>query len=142
MVYAQLRTFPGKWESEMQKDHLISARRLDLVIIYKKKRTSRIVDFAVPADDRVKLIENEKKDKYDELVRELKKYVEHESDGDTNCNWCSWYSHQKIDTGTGGLGNKRTSRDHPNYNIIKISHHTDKSPVYLQSLKLQWETIC
>ena len=40
-------------------DHLISARRPDLIIIYKKKRTSRIVDFAVPADHRVKLKERE-----------------------------------------------------------------------------------
>ena len=32
----------------------------------------RIVDFAVPVDHRVKLIENEKKDKYLDLARELK----------------------------------------------------------------------
>ena len=31
------------------------------------------MDFAVPADQRVKLIENEKKDKYLDLARELKK---------------------------------------------------------------------
>ena len=33
-----------------------------------------MVDFAVPADHRVKLKENEKKDKYLDLARELKKY--------------------------------------------------------------------
>ena len=38
----------------------------------KKKRTSKMVDFAVPADHRVKLKENEKKDKYQDLARELK----------------------------------------------------------------------
>ena len=54
--------------------------------------------------------------------------MEHESDGDTNCNWCSKYSHQRIGTGTGGHGNKRTSRDHSNYNIIKNSQNTEKSP--------------
>ena len=42
------------------KDHLISARRPDLAIINKKKRTCRMVDFAFPADHRVKLKENEK----------------------------------------------------------------------------------
>ena len=48
----------------------------------KKKRTRWIVDFAVPADHRVKLKESEKKDKYLDLVRELKKEtVKHESDG-------------------------------------------------------------
>ena len=41
------------------------------------------MDFAVPADDKVKLKESEKKDK---LV-----------DGDTNCGWCTWNSPQKID---------------------------------------------
>ena len=39
-------------------DHLISARRLDLMII-NKKRTNRIVNFAVRADYRAKLKENE-----------------------------------------------------------------------------------
>ena len=53
---------------------------------------------------------------------------EHEGDGDSNYNWCSRYSHQSIGTGTGGLGNKRTNRDHPNYNFIKIDQNTEKSP--------------
>ena len=44
------------------------------------------VDFAVLAEHRVKLKESEKKDKYLALARELKKTVEHESDGYTNCN--------------------------------------------------------
>ena len=51
------------------------------------------MEFAVPADHRVKLKEKEKKDKYLDLARELKKTVKHESDGDTNCNWCYSYSH-------------------------------------------------
>ena len=51
------------WDFEIQTDQLISAKRPDLVIINKKKRTCRIVDFAVPADHRLKLQESEKKDK-------------------------------------------------------------------------------
>ena len=56
-------------------DHLISARRPDLIIINKKKkeRICKIVDFAVPVDHRIKLKEYEKKDKYLDLARELKK---------------------------------------------------------------------
>ena len=55
-------------------DHLISARKPDLMIINKKKkRICKIVDFAVPADHRIKLKECEKKDKYLDLARELKK---------------------------------------------------------------------
>ena len=57
----------------IQTDHLIPARRPDLIIINKKKRSSKIVDFAVPTDHRVKLKECEKKDKYLDLARELKK---------------------------------------------------------------------
>ena len=61
------------WDFEIQTDHIISARRPDLIIINKKKRTCRIVDFAVLADHRVKLKECEKRDKYLDLARELKK---------------------------------------------------------------------
>ena len=39
----------------------------------QKKRTWKIVDFAVPADHRIKLKECEKKDNYLDLTRELKK---------------------------------------------------------------------
>ena len=59
---------------DIHTDHLISARRPDLIIINKKKReTCKIVDFAIPADHRIKLKECEKKDKYLDLARELKK---------------------------------------------------------------------
>ena len=39
----------------------------------QKKRTCKIVDFAIPADHRIKLKECEKKDKYLNLARELKR---------------------------------------------------------------------
>ena len=58
---------------EIQTDHLISARLPDLIIINKKERTCRIVDFAVLVDHRVELKEFEKRDKYRDLGRELKK---------------------------------------------------------------------
>ena len=44
------------WGFEIQTDHLISAKRPDLIIIKKKKkkrkkkRTCRFVDFAIPYD--------------------------------------------------------------------------------------------
>ena len=40
--------------------------------------------FAVPADHWIKLKENEKKDKYQDLLRELRKAMEHESDSYTH----------------------------------------------------------
>ena len=38
----------------------------------KKKKICKIVDFAVPADHRIKLKESEKRDKHLDLARELK----------------------------------------------------------------------
>ena len=56
----------------------------------KEKRSCRTVDFAVLVDHRVKLKENEKRDKYLDLARGLKKTtMGYESYADTNCNWCT-----------------------------------------------------
>ena len=62
-----------QWNYDIHMDHLISAKRPDLIIIIKKKWTCKIVDFAVPAEHRKKLKEGEKKDKYLNLARELEK---------------------------------------------------------------------
>ena len=43
------------WDFDKHTDHLISARRPDLIIINKKKRICKIVEFAVPVDHRIKL---------------------------------------------------------------------------------------
>ena len=58
--------------------------------------------------------------------------MEHESDGFTDCNRCSWYSHQRIIKRTGG--HDRTSEDYPNYSIVKIGQNTEKSPGDLRRL--------
>ena len=54
-------------------DHLFSARRPNLVTVYKEIRTCRIVDFTVLANHRVKLKKKGKKDKYLDLAKKLKK---------------------------------------------------------------------
>ena len=46
------------------------------------------MDFAVPADHKIKLKECEKKDKYLDLAREFVKSVGYESDSCTNRDWC------------------------------------------------------
>ena len=61
------------WDFDIETDHLISGRRPDLIIINKNERTCKIVDFAVPADQWVKLKECENRDNYLGLARELKK---------------------------------------------------------------------
>ena len=76
----------------------------------------------------------EKKDKYLNLTTELKKTMEHESDNYTNCDWCFWYSPQKIIKRTGGIGRRRTSGDHPNYSIIENGQNAEKSPGDLKRL--------
>ena len=81
------------------------------------------MDFAVPSDHRIKLKESEKKDKYHDLARELKKTttIEHEGDDYTNRDQCFWFSHQRFINATGELGGWRTIGDHPNNRIIENS---------------------
>ena len=110
------------WDFEIQTDHLISARRPDLMIVKnkknkKQKKNCQIVDFAVPANHWVKLKEGEKRNK-------RQKTMGHESDGDTDRKWCARYSHQMIGTRTEELGNTRMSGDHPNYSIVEIGQNT------------------
>ena len=88
----------------LQADHLISARRTDFIIFNKKKtkkkkknRTSKVVDFAVPVDHRIKLKESDENDKYVDVARELKKKtMEHDDDNYTNRDWCFWYRYRNI----------------------------------------------
>lgn len=45
------------WDSSIQTDHVINARRLDLVVVDRNNRTCKIIDFALPGnriDDKVK----------------------------------------------------------------------------------------
>ena len=62
------------WDFNIQTDPLISAKKtIPFNNQLKKKRICKTVDFAVPADHRIKLKECEKKDKFPDLARELKK---------------------------------------------------------------------
>ena len=55
-----------------------------------------MVDFAIPADHRMKIKEIKKRDKYIDLVWEVKKHtLEQESYSDSYCNWCTRYNPQK-----------------------------------------------
>ena len=61
------------WDFDIHTDHIISARRPNLIVINKKRGTGKIVGFTLPADHRIKLKECEKKDKYLNLAKGLKK---------------------------------------------------------------------
>ena len=122
--HKQLRDF------DIQTNHLISARWPDLVIINKKRELAKLWTL-LSRLTRVKMKESERKIRTWTL---LGKTVEYESHDDTNCDSYSWYSHQRICTRSGGLGNKKIRGDHPNYWIIEIGQNTEKSPVNLRRL--------
>ena len=60
------------WDFSIQTDHVIEARRPDLVLV-DKERISKIIDFAVPGDSRIEEKEKGKTEKYQDLGRELQK---------------------------------------------------------------------
>ena len=84
------------------------------------------MEFAIPADHREKLKENEKKDKYLDLARELKKTVEHVIGA--------------LRTVTKGVIQELEDLK---IRVIKAGQGTEKSPGDLRFsvLKHQWETI-
>ena len=57
----------------IQTDHVIEARRPDMIMVDKKNNKCQIIDFAVPYDTRVDEKEREKILKYQDLAKELKK---------------------------------------------------------------------
>ena len=61
------------WDFDVQTDHIIEARRPDLIIINKEEKKCTIVDFAVPYDSRVETKQREKTEKYQDLRREIQK---------------------------------------------------------------------
>ena len=60
------------WDFSIQ-TNVIEARRPDSVVVDKKERSCKILDFAVPGDRRIEEKEKDKKEKYQELGRELQK---------------------------------------------------------------------
>ena len=73
---------------------------------------------------------SEKIDKYLDLARELKKAVEYESNGDTNCSLCLRNGSYGLLKETGGIGDQRKiKRDHSkstNYNWYDLHPHVSQ----------------
>ena len=61
------------WDFIIHTYHVIKAWRPDLVVLDKKRRTCKIIDFAPPGDSRIEEKEKEKMEKYQDLRRELQK---------------------------------------------------------------------
>ena len=61
------------WDFIIQTDHVIEARRPDLVAVDKKDRSCKIIDVGVPGDSRIEEKEKDKIEKYQDLGREIQK---------------------------------------------------------------------
>ena len=61
------------WDYSIHTDHVIEARRPNLVVVDKKERSCKIIDFAVRGDSRIEEKEKDKIEEYQELGRELQK---------------------------------------------------------------------
>ena len=59
------------WDMTIQCDHVIEARRPDIVVVEKENNKAIIVDIASPWDHRVHEKEGEKIEKYQNLKREI-----------------------------------------------------------------------
>ena len=129
------------WEFQIETDHLISARRPDLITVNKKKRTLPNCGFCRPSWLQGKTGRKQIKD----LAWELKRNRKRKSDSDTTCNGCAWYSHQRIDKVVWELGYKKTNRNHSNYghNTKKIPGDVRKLVVFSKKtqLTLVWKTL-
>ena len=54
--------------------------------------------------------------------------MEHESDGDTNCNWCTRFGHQGLVQALEDLEIRGPEETPLNYRIVEIGQNTKKSP--------------
>ena len=86
------------------------------------------MNLVILVNNRVKLKEDEKRDKYVDLARDLKN-----GDGNADFDWCTCNDRQGIGKGTGRFWHRNTSLDNPYYSIAETGLNTEKSP---------WDEIC
>ena len=67
--------------------------------------------------------------------------MEHEGDGDTNCNWSTWNNSETIGKGTGRQRNQRISGELSEYSITKIGSNTEKSIGHLKRLTVPQSSV-
>ena len=125
MVYAQTRSRPREldsqnlFDSEIQKDHVIPARRPDQVILIKKMRACKLEDFS----------------------RELKKAMENEGHGNTSRSWCTWndpkWGFRKLEIGVRTQIIRRTTL----LRLGRILKRVLETWGDLLSQRIQWKTI-
>ena len=114
---------------EKQTDHLISARRADLVIVKKNLPNCELCRSGGPQNKTKKA----KREISTQTLLGYRKTLEHEVMVISIVTGALCTVTKRFDTGTGGLENKRTREDHPNYNI-KVGQNTEKSQGDLRRL--------
>ena len=110
------------WDFEIQTDHLFQARRPE----QEKESLSNSGLCLVGRPQS----ENQRKesDKYLNLARELKRRWNMKVAVIPFKTGALETIHKGLIRGDGRVGNRRISRDHPNYSIIKIVQNTETSP--------------
>ena len=102
----------------IQTNHPISARKPDVVLINKTKRTCHFVDFVVPVDHRMRIKESYK---YLDSARELKETVKHERDSDIQCRCNFWNGSQNPGKETGRIEDQKKNWAQLDHGIAKKS---------------------
>ena len=64
------------WDFSIQTDHVIEARRPDLILVDTKERSCKIIDFAVPGGSRIVEKEKDKVKKISELGKGVAEDIE------------------------------------------------------------------
>ena len=113
----------------MQKDRRILARRPDLVLISKKKRTYHLVDFDIPTDNRGKNKRKRKDKRISGSCLRVEKAVEYEGDNEL------LLKSSESGKETVRTDDQRKNRDHQANSIVAIR----KTKGNLLSLRLQWK---
>ena len=120
------------WDFKIQTDHLIQARRPDVVLIKKKITTLWILPFQRTTEGK----ENKTKNLTNTwILPENRKAEEHESQGNNNCSCCARNGPKEPEERTGEIENQWKNRNHPdNNNVAEISLNIETRPGDLRRL--------
>ena len=153
MVYVQPRVCPGEWNAQTPLGFWDTNRSPNLGQTTRpsnNQHQEKNLPNCWVCSHKVKFRGSEKKDKYLDLARGLKKTVEHVSDSYTNCNCCSCCCHRMLVQGLEDLeitGRVMTIQTTALLRSIRILRSVLKSWRYLLSapgknnqLTLMWKT--
>ena len=127
--------------NEMHKilwDHLILARRPDLVIINKKKENLLSSGFCCPSGPLSEYQRMQKRDKYLDLARELRKLWNMVVTVIPTVIGALGTVPQRLEKKAERVGNQRTNWDYPDNSIVKIGLNNEKSTGDLRRLAVTW----